>query len=233
MKETDERMNITSRTFDMIKIIKLYSWEKLFKSKINEKRKIELDIKKKKANIEIIIAAMDWSVQDVLCMVCIIFNNLFYGTMELDKILTGFFVIEGFVGPLFCLPDFFIYLFEAVVSMRRSQDFLAIKYEYDQVEYFKDHNHMNAIEINNVDFGVEKNLDDKKKKDDDEEDDNDENDVDSNLDINNDNDNNNNKLIPKEIELEKIDHDDEEENKDNDQLLYYIIIIKIEFILFY
>ena len=35
MKATDERMNITSRVFDMIKIIKLYSWEKLFKKKIN------------------------------------------------------------------------------------------------------------------------------------------------------------------------------------------------------
>ena len=147
--------------------------------------------------------------------------------MEVDKIVTGFFFIEGFVGSLFCLPDFFIYLFEAVVSMRRSQDFLAIKYEYDQVEYFKDHNHMNAIEINNVDFGIEKNLDDKKKEDDDEEDDNDENDVDSNLDINNNNDNNNNnKLIPKEIELEKICRDDEEENEDNDQLLNIISLRK-------
>ena len=59
MKETDERINNASRAFDMIKIIKLYSWEKLFKSKIKEKRKIDLDITKKKANIEIIIAAMD------------------------------------------------------------------------------------------------------------------------------------------------------------------------------
>ena len=33
MKATDDRMNITSRTFDMIKIIKLYSWEKIFKKK--------------------------------------------------------------------------------------------------------------------------------------------------------------------------------------------------------
>lgn len=42
MKATDERMNITSRAFDIIKMIKLYSWEKIFKNKINEKRETEL-----------------------------------------------------------------------------------------------------------------------------------------------------------------------------------------------
>ena len=48
MKATDERMNITSRAFDMIKIIKLYSWEKIFKDKINKKRENEIEITKKK-----------------------------------------------------------------------------------------------------------------------------------------------------------------------------------------
>jgi hypothetical protein len=60
MKATDERMNITSRVFDMIKIIKLYSWEKLFKKKINEKREKEIAISKKKLKVTTIITSINW-----------------------------------------------------------------------------------------------------------------------------------------------------------------------------
>ena len=101
MKATDERMNITSRTFEMIKIIKLYSWEKIFKKKINQKREIELNINKKKLNVQVVVNAVYWAVEPVLCMVCIVFYNIIYGQMEVDKILTAFYVIEGFVDPLF------------------------------------------------------------------------------------------------------------------------------------
>ena len=138
MKATDERMNITSKAFDMIKIIKLYSWEKFFIEKINKKREKELSITKQKLNDHIVIMALDWATDDVLSMVCVIFYNLIYGRMEVDKIITGFFVIGEFVEPLFILPDFVIYLLETIVSMRRIQDFLYIK-EYDQrqIEYIK------------------------------------------------------------------------------------------------
>ena len=157
MKATDNRMNITSRAFDMIKIIKLYSWEKLFKKKIDEKRVIEVTIGKKKLAVQVVVNTIYWVLETALCMSCIIFFNLFYGQMEIDKILTGFFVIEGFVEPLFSLPDFFICLFEAIVSMHRIQDFLAIQdHDGEQIEYFKDENQPYSIDISHVDFGVEK-----------------------------------------------------------------------------
>ena len=194
MEATDERMNITSKAFDMIKIIKLYSWEKYFKNKINQKREKELDLTKKKLNVQIKINFIDWSVEDVLRLVCVFFYNLIYGQMEIDKILTGFFVISEFVEPLFSLPDFFVNLFETIVSMGRIQDFLSIKeYDFDQIEYFKDKNHPYSIEINHVDFGVEKTIgsdnDDDTKDEDDE----------------------HNKLFPKEIELEVLDEKDDDD----------------------
>ena len=194
MKATDERMNITSRAFDMIKVIKLYSWENLFKKKINQKREIELDISKKKLNIQVIINAIYWAVEPVLCLVCIVFYNLIYGQMEVDKILTAFFVIEGFVDPLFSLPEFFICLYEAIVSLNRIQDFLAIKdHDKNQIEYFSNNNNKLAIEISHVDFGVEKSIE--------KENDKEEND-DSDDDNDNDNDNidEDNKLFPTELE---------------------------------
>ena len=48
MKATDNRMNITSRTFDMIKIIKLYSWERIFKKKNKSKKRNRIRYKQKK-----------------------------------------------------------------------------------------------------------------------------------------------------------------------------------------
>ena len=157
MKATDNRMNITSRAFDMIKIIKLYSWERLFKRKIDEKRIIEVTIGKKKLAVQVVVNTIYWMLETALCMSCIIFFNIIYGQMEIDKILTGFFVIEGFVEPLFSLPDFFICLFEAIVSMHRIQDFLFIQdHDGAQIEYFKDENQPYAIDISHVDFGVEK-----------------------------------------------------------------------------
>ena len=204
MKATDERMNITSKAFDMIKIIKLYSWEKFFIEKINKKREKELSITKQKLNAHIVIMALDWATDDVLSMVCVIFYNLIYGRMEVDKIITGFFVIGEFVEPLFTLPDFVIYLLETIVSMRRIQDFLYIK-EYDQrqIEYIKNKDNIYSVEINHVDFGVEKTI---------------EKESENKNEENKSNNSSDKQLYPKEIEMENID-DNENDNDDNEHLV--------------
>ena len=204
MKATDERMNITSKAFDMIKIIKLYSWEKFFKEKINKKREKELSITKQKLNAHIVIMALDWATDDVLSMVCVIFYNLIYGRMEVDKIITGFFVIGEFVEPLCTLPDFVIYLLETIVSMRRIQDFLFIK-EYDQrqIEYIKNKDNIYSVEINHVDFGVEKTI---------------EKESENKNEENKSNNSSDKQLYPKEIEMENID-DNENDNDDNEHLV--------------
>ena len=43
MKAADIRMNLTTQIFNIIKTIKLYVWEKVFLTKIKEKRAVELD----------------------------------------------------------------------------------------------------------------------------------------------------------------------------------------------
>ena len=199
MKATDDRMNITSRTFDIIKVIKLYSWERIFKKKINQKREVELNINQKKLNVQVVVNAIYWSVEPVLCLICIISYNLLYGQMEVDKILTSFFVIEGFVEPLFSLPDFFISLFEAIVSLNRIQDFLAIKdHEDDQIEYIINENNPYSIDISHVDFGVEKAIDN-------------ENNDEKKLD--------NKKQLNQTIELQNIDNSNNNDNEDDEKLI--------------
>ena len=161
MKATDERMNITSKTFDIIKMIKLYSWEKIFKNKINEKRDIELSANYKKIKLQIIVATIYWTVENFLCMTCISFYNLLYEEMDVENILTSLYIIHGLVESLFCLPSFFVSLFETFVSLIRIQNFLSIKnHDYSQIEYLsKNSESIYSIEISNVDFGVERNND--------------------------------------------------------------------------
>ena len=148
--------------------------------------------------------ALDWATDDVLSMVCVIFYNLIYGRMEVDKIITGFFVIGEFVEPLFTLPDFVIYLLETIVSMRRIQDFLFIK-EYDQrqIEYKKNKDNIYSVEINHVDFGVEKTI---------------EKESENKNEENKSNNSSDKQLYPKEIEMENID-DNENDNDDNEHLV--------------
>ena len=156
MKATDERMNITSKTFDIIKMIKLYAWEKVFKQKINEKRDKELEANYKKIKLQIIVATIYWTVENFLSMTCIIFYNLLYEQMDVENILTALYIIHGLVESLFCLPSFFVTLFETYVSLIRIQNFLSIKnHDYSQIEYIsKDSKFDYSIEISHVDFGV-------------------------------------------------------------------------------
>ena len=166
MKATDERMNITSKTFDIIKMIKLYAWEKVFKQKINEKRDKELEANYKKIKLQIIVATIYWTVENFLSMTCIIFYNLLYEQMDVENILTALYIIHGLVESLFCLPSFFVTLFETYVSLIRIQNFLSIKnHDYSQIEYIsKDSKFDYSIEISHVDFGVERNIDYRKLK---------------------------------------------------------------------
>ena len=206
MEASDERMNITSKTLDMIKIIKLYSWENIFKEKIYKKREREIDVTRRKLIVEIVVTVIDWAIDDILCLVCLFFYNKIYGQMEIDKILAGFFVIKGFTEPLFYLPDFFIHFFETMVSMKRIQDFLMIKeYDYEQIYYNLNKDNPYSIEINHIDFGVEKKI---------------ESDNIINKDDNNDINNNSNKLLlPKEIEMEQLQNTQDMVDEDKEKLV--------------
>ena len=206
MEASDERMNITSKTLDMIKIIKLYSWENIFKEKIYKKREREIDVTRRKLIVEIVVTVIDWAIDDILCLVCLFFYNKIYGQMEIDKILAGFFVIKGFTEPLFYLPDFFIHFFETMVSLKRIQDFLMIKeYDYEQIYYNLNKDNPYSIEINHINFGVEKKI---------------ESDNIINKDDNNDINNNSNKLLlPKEIEMEQLQNTQDIIDEDKEKLV--------------
>jgi ABC-type multidrug transport system fused ATPase/permease subunit len=81
--------------------------------------------------------------------------------MDTTKIITGIYIVNDLVIPMFNLPHFIRFYFETIISLVRIETFLSYKENEDrQIKYLpKDSEY--AVIIENVDFGVENKIDDK------------------------------------------------------------------------
>ena len=164
MKAADLRMNVTTQIFNIIKTIKLYVWEKVFLQKVEQKREVELDFKKMKLKMQVWSNFTYWIADVVLITVSIVFYNIIHNQLDTTKILTGIYIVNDLVVPMFNLPMFIRFYFETIISLIRIETFLCYK-ENDnkQIEYLPEDNEY-AIIIENVDFGVENLVRDNKRK---------------------------------------------------------------------
>ena len=155
MRAADLRMNVTTQVFNIIKTIKLYVWEKVFLQKIQQKRDVELDFKKMKLRMQVWSNFTYWIADVVLITVSIVFYNIIHHQLDTTKILTGIYIVNDLVVPMFNLPAFIRFYFETIISLIRIETFLCYK-ENDkkQIEYLPEDSEY-AVVIENVDFGVE------------------------------------------------------------------------------
>ena len=161
MKAADLRMNLTTQIFNIIKTIKLYVWENVFLQKIQEKRSVELDFMKSKLRMQIWSNFTYWIADVVLYSVSIVFYNLIHHQMDTTKIITGIYIVNDLVIPMFNLPHFIRFYFETIISLVRIETFLSYKESDDkQVKYLPPESDY-AIIIDNVDFGVENKIEEK------------------------------------------------------------------------
>ena len=155
MKAADIRMNLTTQIFNIIKTIKLYVWENVFMQKIKEKRSVELDYMKNKLRMQIWSNFTYWIADIILYTVSIIFYNLIHHQMDTTKIITGIYIVNDLVIPMFNLPHFIRFYFETIISLVRIETFLSYKEnDKEQIKYL-DKESEYAVIIENVDFGVE------------------------------------------------------------------------------
>ena len=155
MKAADIRMNLTTQIFNIIKTIKLYVWEKVFLTKIKEKRTVELNYMKNKLRMQIWSNFTYWIADVVLYSVSIIFFNIIHHQMDTTKIITGIYIVNDLVIPMFNLPHFIRFYFETIISLVRIETFLSYKENDEkQIKYLSEESEY-AIIIENVDFGVE------------------------------------------------------------------------------
>ena len=161
MKAADLRMNLTTQVFNIIKTIKLYVWENVFLQKIQEKRNVELDFMKNKLRMQIWSNFTYWIADVVLYSVSIVFYNLIHNQMDTTKIITGIYIVNDLVIPMFNLPHFIRFYFETIISLVRIETFLSYKENDDkQIQYLPQDSEY-AVIIKNVDFGVENKVEEK------------------------------------------------------------------------
>jgi len=150
-------MKTTTQAFQMIKIVKLYSWENYFTKKIEQERNEELKYFKKINTINIFINCIFWSTGPIMSFVSICAYNYFNEEMNLSNVLTGLFIFHTLADPLFLLPEYVNGLMDSILSLKRIEIFLSKK-EYNPTELIKnvypDEQNKTVIEIDNMDFGI-------------------------------------------------------------------------------
>ena len=145
LSKKDKRMRTTTQAFEMIKIIKLYSWEDYFLNKIRKEREEELLYFKKSQILSLFIDSITWSIGPILSFVSVFSYNLFNEPMELSKLLTSLYIFHNLTDPLFLVPEYVNGLTDSLLSLKRIEAFLFSK-EYIPSQMIK----KNLIQINNM-----------------------------------------------------------------------------------
>ena len=220
-EKKDRRMRTTTQAFQIIKIVKLYSWEKYFTKKITNERNEELKYFRKINTINVFINCIFWSTGPIMSFVSICAYNYLNDEMNLSNVLTGLYIFHSLADPLFLLPEYINGLTDSLLSLKRLEVFLNKK-EYNPTELVKNINsnkeEKNAIEINGLNFGIIKKREEFQK-------------VAEEEDLNNDNDKANNKEQKKdddneekEFELKYIDIENEIDNEEMNQKMHELLI---------
>ena len=133
LAKKDRRMRTTTQAFEMIKIIKLYSWEDYFLNKIRREREEELVYFKKAQVVSLFIDSITWSIGPILSFVSVFSYNLFNEPMEMSKLLTSLYIFHNLTDPLFLIPEYINGLMDSLLSLKRLEAFLFSK-EYQPLQ---------------------------------------------------------------------------------------------------
>ena len=127
LTKKDRRMKTTTQAFEMIKIIKLYSWEDYFLDKIRKEREEELMYFKKTQVVSLFIDSITWSIGPILNFISVFSYNLFNEPMELSKLLTSLYIFHNLTDPLFLIPEYVNGFNDSLLSLKRLEAFLFSK----------------------------------------------------------------------------------------------------------
>ena len=127
LNKKDRRMATTTQAFEMITIVKLYSWEDYFLKKISQEREEELIYIKKAQIVSLFIDSITWSIGPILSFVSVFSYNLFNEPMTLPNLLTSLYIFHNLTDPLFLIPEYINGLIDSLLSIKRLEAFLFSK----------------------------------------------------------------------------------------------------------
>ena len=162
--QKDQRMKIVTYVFTVLKNLKLDDLDDEFMSRIDQKRKEEIDITRKQFNLEIIIGVLNKNLNLILMILTLyIFVNS-KDQQEISSLFTSFQLINTITGPIGVIPIFLSRIAGNLISIKRLQAFLLSEDHTNFPNSDKNSDDI-AIKFENTSFGIKniRKMDEKEK----------------------------------------------------------------------
>ena len=127
LKKKDKRMRLTTHTFHIIKILKLFGWEDEFRENIDHKRNDELINIKNILYLTAFRTFVNSNLSLLTSLASIGGYTYFYGAMEVKTLFSSTKLVKEVAVPLVDIPQFITDLNSLMISLRRIQNFLIVK----------------------------------------------------------------------------------------------------------
>ena len=165
LKKKDKRMRLTTHTFHIIKILKLFGWEDEFRENIDNKRNDELINIKNILYLTAFRTFVNSNLSLLTSLASIGGYTYFYGAMEVKTLFSSTKLVKEVAVPLIDIPQFITDLNSLMISLKRIQNFLVVKdidtskaekLEKDLIKNNNDNSIANgiALDFKNCDFGI-------------------------------------------------------------------------------
>ena len=152
LRKKDKRMRLTTHTFHIIKILKLFGWEDEFRENIDNKRNDELINIKSILYLVAIRTFVNSNLSLLTSLASIGGYTYFYGAMEIKTLFSSTKLVKEVAVPLIDIPQFITDLNSLLISLKRIQNFLLVK-DINAKPDKKENNELNEIRNDNDDIG--------------------------------------------------------------------------------
>ena len=125
-KHNDERVRIITDLLNGIRILKLFAWEALFRTKVDSIRSSQLTILRRIKLNDAVIECIWVTMPVVMALLTIMAYSMQGHTLSTASIFAGISVFHSMTHPLFNFPWCVMRIIEARVSLRRLQSFLSM-----------------------------------------------------------------------------------------------------------
>ena len=173
LAKKDIRMRKSTETFENIKILKLYNWEKKFMERVLLARKDEMDLMLKRFNITTTNISLFWLCPSLVACATLGLYQYLNDKLSISTMLIGLSLFNKLQDPIRQLPNIINNIIESAVSLKRIEEFIrqpeTITENVHKEKYDKNIEYAIKIKKGNFSWGVKQEEKNKKKKEDKEE----------------------------------------------------------------
>ena len=142
LKKKDIRMRKSTETFENIKILKLYSWEKQFMKRVLLARKEEMDETTTRFNVSTANISLFWLCPTLVACGTLGLYQYLNNKLSISTMLIGLSLFNKLQSPIRQLPQIINNIIESAVSLKRIEEYIR------QPETIEEYIHKEKYDIN-------------------------------------------------------------------------------------